>query len=108
MLDNSRKLILTRHARSRSEQFQLSIEKIIWMFWNSEEQDSPPGSGKYERSGANEGVFYRRSGTFVLTAREVTNQFTGKPAYLLITLFDQRLYLTSDQLRDDDSFTRAL
>lgn len=98
MLDNSRKLILTKHAKQRAEEFNITINKIYWSFWHSENEPNPPGVKKYYDNGENDEVLYRRNGTLVMTVRETTNKFTGEPAYLMITMYDQNMDASAKSL----------
>lgn len=89
MPDQSRKLKIVHHAYERGKQFQLSPAKMVWLFWNSEPEKSPPG----RRETSPENTRYFRNGTYVMVAAEVDDRETGEPMYLLLTIYDQRMDL---------------
>lgn len=88
---DKKKLIVTAHARERAEQFQISIGKLVWMFWNSEEGEVPPNAEKHSKH--KEATLYRRNGTHVMIIAEVKDKYTNEDAYLLLTVYDQRMDL---------------
>lgn len=92
MLDKSRKLIITHHAMDRATQFQVSRKNLVKMFWASEEEPKPPGS-RHDNNG--KVTIYRRNGTVVMVVGEAKNKYADGQIYLLITIFDQRMYLDS-------------
>ena len=88
-LDNSRKLRVTRHASERAEEFGISMNKLVWMFWKSEKEPTPPNAKNH--SDRKEVTIFRRNGTVVMVAGECNDKITGLPIYLLITAYDQKL-----------------
>jgi hypothetical protein len=93
-LDPNRRLKITNHARERAEQFQIPIKKLVWMFWNSEEEPEPPGSKRREGWV----TAFRRNGTVVMTAGLVNDKRTEEPIYLLLTIYDQRMDLPAEKI----------
>lgn len=91
MPDERRRLKITSHAYERAKQFQLTPSKLVWMFWNSEKEPSPPGKMKDSRFAST--TRYFRNGTFVMVAGETDDKNTGEPIYLLLSVFDQMMYI---------------
>lgn len=91
MPNQDRSLKITRHAYERAYEFQLTPSKLVWMFWNSEPESSPPG--KRQDSKFADKTRYFRHGTFVFVAGETDHKDTGEPIYLLLTVYDQRMSL---------------
>lgn len=95
MPDDNRKLKIVSHAYKRAEEFNLTPSKLAWLFWNSVPEPTPPGrrEGKY-----NDTTHYWRNGTYVMVVGETDHKYTGEPIYLLLTVFDQKMYLTPKYL----------
>lgn len=91
MPDDTRKLKIVSHAYDRAKEFGLKPSKVAWLFWNSVPEPTPPGkrkNGKYAST-----THYWRNGTYVMVVGETDHKDTGEPIYLLLTIFDQRMYL---------------
>lgn len=89
-----RKVRLTTHAKNRAGQFGFTIDHVYWMIYHSEEEPRPPGARQYE----DQDVKYRRHETVVMTVKETTDKYTDEAIFLVITLFDQKMYFTPSQL----------
>ena len=100
MLEHSRKLILTSHAKQRAQQFRMSVDKVYWSFWHSQEEPTPPGAKKYADRGVSEDTIYRRFETKVMVIKKIVDKYTNKDAYLMLTLYDQRMDLNNPQIDD--------
>jgi hypothetical protein len=86
---------VTQHTRQRAEEFDLTISKIIWMFWHSEEEKLPKDVKKMKKDKyfGNDGVFYRRYGTYIFTVKKVIDKVSGKDIYLILTICNQEINL---------------
>lgn len=98
MLDKERKLIITRHVSERASQFNISIKELINMFWESDKEPKPPNA-RPDRDG--QFTLFRRHGTCVMVVGEIVDKHTKKDAYLLLTIFDQKMYLDEKYIFDE-------
>lgn len=91
MPENNRKLKITYHAYERAKQFGISPKQLVWLFWNSEKEPSPPGKRKDNKFAST--TRYWRNGTVVMVAGEAEHKEHGYPIYLLLTVYDQKIDL---------------
>lgn len=94
---NMNKVVFTRHARDRIEEFNIPIKKAIWMFYNSVEihpEDDKSFRKYVTNKYNNDGVFYRQFETIVFVAVMKENKFNpNEQVCLIITVNDQRVNL---------------
>ncbi len=89
-------LKLTTHAFDRAKEFRVSVNKVIGMFWYSEPENTPKDLKKRAWQvyrDRQEGVFYRRNGPYVFTAKKIKDRDTNQDIYLLITFCNQEINL---------------
>lgn len=92
-LKPSRKIKVTRHARDRIAESQLTLDEAIAMIRESQQEKSLHNRDKkYKREKYGEDqdhVTYWRSGSCIFTLMEKLDNVTNEPIYLLITMTNQ-------------------
>ena len=90
MLNKDFDVYITRHCRDRANEFNIRYQKLLDLFWDSVEEDKPPGCRNLDDGKI---TLYRRNGPYVMVVGLVKHKETRKPLYLLLTVYDQRLDL---------------
>lgn len=94
-LELDRSIKVTKHARDRIAESQLTVEEAIAMIWKSESEKSlnkKDKKYKREKYGAEqERVSYWRNGPCIFTLMEKLDDITKEPIYLLITMTNQEI-----------------
>jgi len=95
MLDNNRRLILTKHAFERINLYKIPIAKLIWLFWNGEIEKLPKDikRQKYNKYSDRDKIIHIRNGKYIMTVKQTTNNKNGEPIYLMLTVCDQEINL---------------
>lgn len=93
----TKKVIFTRHARERLDEFKIPINKAVWMFYNALDihPDDDKSFKKYVTDKYdNDGVFYRQFETVIFVATTKQNKFNpDEEVCIVITVNDQRMNL---------------
>lgn len=84
-----RKIVFTRHADSRIMEFGLTRNKVIAMLYDCQQEVGVP-KGKYPRDS---GIESYRSGTYIITLVRTNDKRSYEPISLVLSIFDQRMYL---------------
>ncbi len=89
------KIIFTKHAIERLQESGLPLKGGVSLVEESQEEKLPRDviESKREKYNGNQGVFYRRNGTFVFVTKYIIDRFTFRPILLVLTLTDQRVTL---------------
>ena len=95
-MNNDMRLVITKHAIERGQEFQLSIPKLGWMFWHSEEEPKPPNAHKREVKGQT--TIFRRCGTHVMVVGITKDRVKNDDIYLLLTIYNQEMDLKAPYL----------
>lgn len=92
------KVILSKHAKERAKEFQLTIYDVIDLVNGSTEERVDKNFRKFNSEkykGKNDNIYHTRNGVYVFVIAKTTNRFTNEPCLLVVTLTNQLINLNS-------------
>lgn len=84
-------LKVTRHCQDRMREFRVHPYNIL--YWLPQSQKEKPPEMEVKKFHQNDNVTWWRYGTYIMSVAKVYDQKERMNVYLLLSIFDQRMYL---------------
>jgi len=82
---------VTKHCQDRMREFKVS--PLALLYWLPQAQPEKPPKNDKKKFQQNDNVTWWRYGTYIFTVAKVYDQRELTDTYLLMSVFDQRMYL---------------